>query len=106
MNKQTEHFLQALQDIEQGKVVPLNKALNEEPPSEGLQKIFNAIEKMDAEREAWQMMFNLQSNLVVGLEMDKIRLEKQVDALSKENETLQGYLDNVHNNLKKMTGEQ
>ena len=106
MNKQTEHFLQALQDIEQGKVVPLDKALHEEPPSEGLQKIFNAIEKMDAEREAWQKMFNLQSNLVVGLEMDKIRLEKKIETLSKENETLQSYLDNVHNNLKKMTGEQ
>ena len=106
MNKQTEHFLQALQDIEQGKVVPLDKALHEEPPSEGLQKIFDAIEKMDAEREAWQKMFDLQSNLVVGLEMDKIRLEKRIETLSKENETLQSYLDNVHNNLKKMTGEQ
>jgi chaperonin cofactor prefoldin len=106
MNKQTEHFLQALQDIEQGKVVPLDKALHEEPPSEELQKIFDAIEKMDAEREAWQKMFNLQSNLVVGLEMDKIRLEKRIETLSKENETLQGYLNNVHNNLKKMTGEQ
>ena len=40
MNKQTEHFLKALQDIEQGKVVPLGKALHEVPPSEGLQKIF------------------------------------------------------------------
>lgn len=106
MNKQTEHFLQALQDIEQGKVVPLDKALNEEPPSEELQKIFNAIEKMDEEREAWQKMFNLQSNLVVGLEMDKIRLEKRIETLSEENKTLQGYLDNVHNNLKKMTGEE
>jgi chaperonin cofactor prefoldin len=106
MNKQTEHFLQALQDIEQGKVVPLDKALNEEPPSEELQKIFDAIEKMDAEREAWQKMFDLQSKLVVGLEMDKIRLEKRIETLSKENGTLQSYLNNVHNNLKKMTGEQ
>ena len=87
MNKQTEHFLQALQDIEQGKVVPLNKALNEVPPSEGLQKIFDAIEKMDAEREAWQKMFDLQSNLVVGLEMDKIRLEKRIEELKKQIQT-------------------
>ena len=87
MNKQTEHFLQALQDIEQGKVVPLNKALNEVPPSEGLQKIFDAIEKMDAEREAWQKMFDLQSNLVVGLEKDKIILEKRNEELKKQIQT-------------------
>ena len=106
MNKQTEHFLQALQDIEQGNIVSLDKALNEEPPSKELQKIFDDIEKIDAEREAWKKMFDLQSTLVVGLEMDKIRLEKRIETLSKENETLQGYLNNVHNNLKKITEEE
>lgn len=106
MSKQTEHFLQALQDIEQGNIVPLDKALHEEPPSEGLQNIFDAIEKMNAEREAWQKMFNLQCKLVVSLEMHKIRLEKTIETLSKENKTLRGHLDSVHNNLKNMTGEQ
>ena len=95
-----------LQDIEQGNIVPLDKALNEEPPSKGLQKVFDNIEKIDAEREAWKKVFDMQSNLVVGLEMDKIRLEKQIETLNKVNKTLQGYLDNVHNKLKKMTGEQ
>lgn len=84
MNKQTEHFLQALQDIEQGKVVLLDKALQQEPTSEELQKVFRDIDKLDAEREAWKKMFNLQSNLVVGLEMDKIRLEKEVEELKKQ----------------------
>ena len=84
MNKQTEQFLNALKDIEEGKIVPLDKALNEEPPSEELQKIFKDIEKLDAEREAWQKMFNLQSNLVVALEMDKIRLDKEIKVLKKE----------------------
>ena len=79
MNKQTEHFLQALQDIEQGNIVLLDKALQQEPTPEELQKVYKDIEKLDAEREAWKKMFNLQSNLVVGLEMDKIRLEKEVE---------------------------
>ena len=84
MNKQTEHFLQALTDIEQGNIVLLDKALQQEPTSEELQKVFKDIEKLDAEREAWKKMFNLQSNLVVGLEMDKIRLEKEVEELKKQ----------------------
>ena len=84
MNKQTEHFLQALQDIEQGKVVTLDKALNKEPPSEELQKVFNDIESIDAEREAWKRMFDLQAKLVMGLEMDKIRLEKLIELNMKD----------------------
>ena len=84
MNKQTEHFLQALQDIEQGKVVPLDKALYEEPPSEELQKVFKDIESIDAEREAWKRMFDLQSKLVMRLEMDKIRLEKLIELNMKD----------------------
>jgi len=87
MNKQTEHFLQALQDIEQGNIVLLDKALQQEPTSEELQKVFKDIDKLDAEREAWKKMFNLQSNLVVGLEMDKIRLEKEVEELKKQIQT-------------------
>ena len=84
MNKQTEHFLQALQDIEQGNIVLLDKAIQQEPTSEELQKVFKDVEKLDAEREAWKKMFNLQSNLVVGLEVDKIRLEKEVEELKKQ----------------------
>jgi hypothetical protein len=84
MNKQTEHFLKALQDIEQGKVVPLDKALNEEPPSKELQKVFDSIESIDAEREAWKRMFDLQTKLVMGLEMDKIRLEKLIELNMKD----------------------
>ena len=84
MNKQTEHFLQALTDIEQGNIVLLDRAIQQEPTSEELQKVFKDIEKLDAEREAWKKMFNLQSNLVVGLEMDKIRLEKEVEELKKQ----------------------
>ena len=87
MNKQTEQFLNALKDIEEGKIVPLDKALNEEPPSEELQRIFRDIEKLDAVREAWQKMFYLQSNLTIGLEMDKIRLEKEIEELKKEIQT-------------------
>ena len=87
MNKQTEQFLSALKDIEEGKIVSLDKALNEEPPSGELQKIFRDIEKLDAEREAWQKMFYLQSNLTIGLEMGKIRLEKEIEELKKEIQT-------------------
>ena len=66
MNKQTEHFLQVLQDIEQGK------------------KVFDNIERIDAEREAWKRMFDLQTKLVMGLEMDKIRLEKLIELNMKD----------------------
>lgn len=77
MNKQTESFLNALKDIEEGKIVELDKALNEEPPSEELQKIYNDIDRLDGEREAWKRMFDLQTKLVMGLELDKINLEKE-----------------------------
>lgn len=77
-------FDNAMQDIEEGKVVPLDKALNEEPPSEELQKIFKDIEQMDAEREAWKRMFDLQTKLVTNLELDKIKLEKEIKGLKKE----------------------
>ena len=39
MNKQTEQFLNAFKHIEENKIVELNKARNEEPPSKELQKI-------------------------------------------------------------------
>ena len=84
MNKQTESFLNALKDIEEGKVVPLDQALTEEPPSEELQKIFKDIEQMDSEREAWKRMFELQTKLVTNLEIDKIKLEKEIKGLKKE----------------------
>lgn len=85
-------FDNAMQDIEEGKVVPLDKALNEELPSEELQSIFKDIEQMDAEREAWKRMFDLQTKLVTNLEIDKIKLEKEIEILQKENKTLQSYL--------------
>lgn len=105
MNKQTESFLNALKDIEEGKIVDLDKALTEEPPSEELQKVFRDIEKLDAEREAWKRMFDLQSKLVMNLEMEKVKLEKEIENLKNENRTLQEYLNNIHNNLKQMAGE-
>ena len=87
MNKQTEQFLNAFKYIEESKIVELNKTLNKEPPSEELQKVYRDIEQMDAEREAWQKMFYLQTNLTIGLEMDKIRLEKEIEELKKEIQT-------------------
>lgn len=130
MNKQTEQFLNALKDIEEGKIVSLDKALNEEPPSDELQKIYNDIDQIDGEREAWKRMFDLQSKLVMNLELDKIKLKKENKELKKEVQmykdilrltdhlyksrikTLEGEkaylqkcLNNVHSNLKVMTGE-
>lgn len=106
MNKQTDNFLRALKDIEEGTIVDLNKALNEEPPSEELQKIFRDIDRIDSERETWKRMFDLQSKLVVNLETEKIKLEEEIERLQAENKTLQTYLDNIHNNLKQITGEE
>ena len=129
-NRELASFDKALQDVAQGKVVPLDQALNEEPPSKELQKIFDNIEQMDAEREAWKKMFDMQTKLVTNAEFDKYKLEKEIESLKKEvqmhkdivrlskhieeerfkslkkeNETLQGYLDNINQNLKTMTGE-
>ena len=39
---------------------------------------------MDAEREAWKRMFDLQTKLVTNLEIDKIKLEKEINGLKKE----------------------
>ena len=41
---------------------------------EQLQSIFNNIEHIDGERVAWKKMFDLQTKLVVGLELEKIKL--------------------------------
>lgn len=105
-NHGLKSFDQSIKDIEEGKVIPLDKALNEEPPSEDLQKIFKDIEQLDAEKEAWKRMFDLQTKLVTNLEIDKIKLEKEIEILQKENKTLQSYLDNINKNLKIMTGEE
>jgi uncharacterized phage protein (TIGR01671 family) len=83
-----------------GKIVPLGQTDPESPTSKELQKIFHEIEKMEAERIAWKQMFDMQTNIVMSLELDKMRLEKELDTLKNENRTLQGYLDNIHNNLK------
>lgn len=128
---QTDQFLKAMKDIEEGKVVPLDQALNEEyksidvdlalemsklvhnqckdvphniglqlvklirqGSSEQLQKIFKDIEQMDAEREAWKRMFDLQTRLVTNLELDKIKLEKEIDGL-KETIKLQKHVADV-----------
>ena len=72
---------------------------------EHLQKIFKDIDRIDGESKAWKRMFDLQTKLNVGLELEKMRLEKEIERLKEENNTLQGYLNNVHNNLKVMTKE-
>ncbi len=51
---------------------------------EQLQSIFNNIEHIDGEREAWKKMFDLQTKLVVGLELEKIKLEKEIKNLKKD----------------------
>jgi hypothetical protein len=74
-----------MQDVEEGKVVTLEQALTGKPPvSDELQKIFDIIEKMDAEKEAWKKMFDLQTKIVTHAELDKMKLEKEVDGLKKE----------------------
>lgn len=88
-----------------GKIVPLGQSLPEPSPSKELRKIFNDIERMEAERIAWKQMFDMQTNIVTSSELDKIRLEKEIEFLKRENSTLQGYLDNIHSNLKVMTEE-
>lgn len=60
------------------------EVLNEDPPSKELQNIFKDINRMDEEREAWKRMFHMQSKLVTNLEIDKIRLEKEINGLKKE----------------------
>ena len=51
---------------------------------EQLQSIFNNIEHIDGERVAWKKMFDLQTKLVVGLELEKIKLEKEIKNLKKD----------------------
>ena len=107
-----ESFYKAMKDIEEGKTVPLNKALNEipidhitnvigkewkpaeeyykkmnyknqEPEQEALKSVLDKIEDMDKEREAWKKMFMLQSKLVVGAELKNIELEKEIEGYKK-----------------------
>jgi len=88
-----------------GKILPLVPTSPEPPPSKELQKIFNDIEKMEAESIAWKKMFDMQTSIVTSLELDKIRSEKEIEILKSENSTLQGYLDNIHSNIKRMSSE-
>lgn len=61
--------------------------------SEQLKKIFGYIEEMNAETEAWKKMFDMQSKLITNLELDKIRLEKEVEELKNKSYNYeQGYL--------------
>lgn len=100
---QAENISKTIGDT--GKILPLVQTPPEPPPSKELQKIFNIIEKMEAERLAWKQMFDMQTNIVASLELDKIKLEKEIEIIKEENSTLQGYLDNIHSNIKEMLKE-
>ena len=73
--------------------------------SDQLQSIFDKIETIDGEKVAWKKMFDLQTKLVVGLELEKIKLEKEIKGLKKD---LQLYKDIVRlsDHLNKQKGNQ
>lgn len=72
-------FRYAMEDIEKGKVVPLDKALNEPPPSKELDNIMKQVIAIDEERKAWKHMFELQSRLVADLELQKLKVQEKID---------------------------
>ena len=51
---------------------------------EHLQKIFKDIDRIDGESRAWKRMFDLQTKLNVQLELDKMRLEREIKNLKKD----------------------
>jgi FtsZ-binding cell division protein ZapB len=101
-----ESFIKAMKDIEEGKTVPLDKALNEAPPSKELKKIFRDLDKLEAEKETWKEMYEMQSKLVLNLELNKIEREKNteqlkldVQILTKALEESQLKYNDVHENI-------
>jgi hypothetical protein len=72
-------FGDAIKDIENGKVVPLDKALNEPPPSKELDDIMKQVIAIDEERKAWKRMFELQVKLVADLELQKLKLQEKLN---------------------------
>ena len=72
-------FENSIQDIEKGEVVPLDKALNEPPPSKELDNIMEQVIAIDEERKAWKRMFELQVKLVADLEWQKLKLQEKLN---------------------------
>lgn len=72
-------FDKAVKDIEKGRVVPLDKALNEPPPPEELNEIMKQVISLDEERKAWKRMFELQVKLVADLELQKLKLQEKLN---------------------------
>jgi hypothetical protein len=78
-----DNFESAMKDIEEGKVVPLEKALNEEPPSEKVDKICKKIDEIYRENDALKLHNHV---LIVGndeLDEENKRLKKEVKMLEK-----------------------
>ena len=78
-DRELKSFENSIQDIEKGKVVPLDKALNELPPSKELDNIMEQVIAIDEERKAWKRMFELQVKLVADLEWQKLKLQEKLN---------------------------
>lgn len=91
-----DSFNKAMKDIEEGRTVDLDKALNETPPdSEELEKIIEQVLSIDEEREAWKRMFELQVKLVTKLELDKLNRRKM------DLKTFTILIEGIQNKIKK-----
>jgi hypothetical protein len=62
--------------------------------SEELKKISKDLDKLEAEKETWKEMYEMQTRLVLSLELDKIEKEKEIDSL-KETLKLQKHVYDV-----------
>jgi hypothetical protein len=95
-----EEFKQAIEDIEQGRFVPLDKALNEKPSN------------------SWEELFDMQTKLVTHYVLENEKLKdrikefeapsekvdkicKQIEEIYKENKELKKELEDIKKKIKK-----
>lgn len=54
--------------------------------SEELKKIFRDLDKLEAEKETWKEMYEMQSKLVLNLELNKIEMQKEIADLKEKSD--------------------
>ena len=70
-----DEFKNAMDDIEEGRTVPLDKALNEEPPSESVEKICKQIEEIYRENEYLKLKCHILETANDELDLEVKRLK-------------------------------
>jgi len=79
-----EAFVNAVKDIKEGRTVPLDKALNEEPPSASVERICKQIEEIYKENERLKDDLELYKKVNLDLRKELTMIEKLLELNMKD----------------------